>query len=153
MVFYARKHSPRRAAELGLAALAIFRQRHPDVKVHLFGHRVGGLGPGWIEHGVVSPGRLNALYNQCFAGLSLSMTNVSLVPLEMLAAGCVPVVNDAAHNRTVLTNDNVIWAKPTPHALAEALSAVVVDPAFPGALAAGFGECRRSVVGGRWSHH
>jgi hypothetical protein len=29
-------------------------------------------------------------------------SHVSLVPHEMLAAGCIPVVNDAVHNRIVL---------------------------------------------------
>jgi hypothetical protein len=35
-------------------------------------------------------------------GLVLSATNMSLVPYEMLAACCIPVVNDAEHNRCVL---------------------------------------------------
>lgn len=38
------------------------------------------------------------------AGLTLSLTTVSLVPLEMLAAGFIPVVNDADHSRIVLAN-------------------------------------------------
>ena len=152
VVFYARKHSPRRAFELGAVALEIFRQRHPDVRVHLFGDRVKGLGPGWMEHGVVSPEQLNVIYNRCFAGLSLSMTNVSLVPLEMLSAGCIPVVNDAVHNRRVLTNEHVRWANPTPHALAAALSAVVDAADFPGDLPTCGGERRRNVVGRGWRH-
>ena len=53
------------------------------------------------------------------------MTNVSLVPHEMLAAGCIPVVNDAEHNRIVLDNPHVRYAPPTPHALASALDEVV----------------------------
>ena len=51
--------------------------------------------------------QLNALYNRCIAGLALSATNVSLVPHEMLACGCIPVVNDAEHTRIVLDNDHV----------------------------------------------
>jgi hypothetical protein len=56
------------------------------------------------------------------------MTNVSLVPLEMLAAGCIPVVNAAAHNRVVLDNPHVRYAPPSPHELADALGAVVEAP-------------------------
>lgn len=64
--------------------------------------RVGPTPFRCVDHGLASPTELNAIYNCCFAGLSLSLTNVSLVPLEMLAAGCIAVVNDAAHNRIVL---------------------------------------------------
>ena len=48
----------------------------------------------------------------------LSATNVSLVPHEMLAAGCIPVVNDAEHNRMVLDNAHVAYAPATPFELA-----------------------------------
>jgi glycosyltransferase involved in cell wall biosynthesis len=43
----------------------------------------------------------------------------------MLAAGCIPVVNDAEHNRVVLDNDAVAYAEATPFALADALSRLV----------------------------
>lgn len=56
------------------------------------------------------------------------MSNVSLVPHEMLASGCIPVVNDAEHNRIVLDNDHVRYAQPDPHALARALGDLVTDP-------------------------
>ena len=61
--------------------------------------------------------------------MSLSLTNVSLTPLEKLAAGCLPVVNDAPHNRAVLRNQCVRWSGLTPAALAQALQDVVEDPA------------------------
>ncbi|HZK35794.1 MAG TPA: hypothetical protein VFC57_02410, partial [Aeromicrobium sp.] len=77
------------------------------------------------HHGLLSPPELGALYNRCIAGLVLSATNVSLVPLEMLAAGCIPVVNDAAQNRIVLDNPNVEYVPATPYDLADALSRLV----------------------------
>ena len=43
----------------------------------------------------------------------------------MLAAGCIPVVNDAEHNRVVLDNEHVVYAHPTPFELAAALSELV----------------------------
>src|SRR5262245_8862169 len=99
-----------------------------------------------VDHGEVSPDRLNEIYNRCFAGLSLSMTNVSLVPHEMLAAGCIPVVNDAEHNRAVLDNPFVRYAPPTPHALAAALDDVVATKDFA-ALAA---SASASVSSASW---
>jgi O-antigen biosynthesis protein len=50
---------------------------------------------------------------------------VSLVPHEMLAAGCIPVVNDAPHNRVVLDNPFVRYAPLNPPALAAELETVV----------------------------
>ena len=95
---------------------------------------------------MLRPGELNGIYNRCFAGLSLSMTNVSLVPHEMLSAGCIPVVNDAEHNRVVLNNSFVRYALSTPHALADALSDVVSTDNFA-ALAA---SASSSVSSASW---
>ncbi len=89
------------------------------------GSVLGDCASRYIDHGLCTPDELNAIYNRCFAGLSLSLTNVSLVPHEMLSAGCIPVVNDAQHNRVVLDNDHVVYAPPSPAALAAALSDVV----------------------------
>jgi glycosyltransferase involved in cell wall biosynthesis len=146
IVFYVRSQIPRRASELGLIALQIFRDRHPDLTIHLYGNKVGKLPFPIIDHGILSAGELNGIYNRCFAGLSLSMTNVSLVPHEMLAAGCIPVVNDAPHNRMVLDNSYVRYTPPTPHAIANALSDVVTTENFA-ALAA---SASASVSSASW---
>lgn len=130
IVFYAKPEVPRRAFELGIMALELFSKRHPNVVIHLYGNRVGRLPFQFQDHGLLSIGELNKLYNRCFAGLSLSMTNVSLVPHEMLSAGCIPVVNEAEHNRIVLDNPFVRYALPTPHALADALSEIVTTKNF-----------------------
>jgi O-antigen biosynthesis protein len=82
------------------------------------------------DHGRVSPEQLNRIYNQCFAGLSLSLTNVSLVPHEMLAAGCIPVVNDVEQNRMVLDNPFMRYAEAYPQGLVNELSSVVRQPDF-----------------------
>jgi hypothetical protein len=128
VVFYARDDAPRRACELGLLALELFARRHPEVTIHLFGGRPGRAPFRHIEHGRIRPDDLDALYNRCAAGLSLSMTNVSLVPFEMMASGCLPVVNDAPHNRIVLDSPHVTYAPPSPRALADALERIVTAP-------------------------
>lgn len=123
--YYARHSKPRRAFELGIQALRLFADSNPDVPIHLFGDSVDGLPFRAHSHGTVMPDELNELYNRCVAGLVLSATNVSLVPHEMLASGCIPVVNDAEHNRVVLDNPEVVFTGPTPFEIAEALSALV----------------------------
>ncbi len=130
IVFYAKPDIPRRAFELGIMTLRLFAKQHPDLKIHMYGSRVGQLPFPSIDHGVLQPHELNQIYNRCFAGLSLSLTNVSLVPHEMLSAGCIPVVNDAEHNKIVLGNAFVRYAPPDPHSLAKALSEVVTTVDF-----------------------
>ena len=130
IVFYAKPGAPRRAFELGAMTLELFSKRHPDVQIHLYGSHGNSLPVKFTDHGVLRPNELNEIYNRCFAGLSLSMTNVSLVPHEMLSAGCIPVVNDAAQNRAVLENAYVRYAAPEPHALAAALHEVVTTVNF-----------------------
>jgi hypothetical protein len=98
------------------------------VDIHLFGRPAGRVPFRATDHGLLGPTELNALYNRCIAGLSLSATNSSLVPHEMLGAGCIPVVNDAEHNRLVLDNPNVHYSPATPFHLAESLRELVRRP-------------------------
>jgi len=123
--YYCRPSKPRRAHELAMAALELFAARHPEVEIHLYAERAGRLPFAATDHGLLTPDQLCHLYNRCIAGLALSATNVSLVPYEMLATGCIPVMNDAEHNRLVLDNEHVSYAPPTPFDLAGALSALV----------------------------
>jgi O-antigen biosynthesis protein len=148
VVFYARPSTPRRGTEIGLMALELFKAAHPEITVHVYGERVAGLRFPAVQHGTLRPDALNSIYNSCIAGLSLSLTNVSLVPHEMLAAGCIPVVNDAPQNRIVLDNDHVRYTSPSPQALAAELSRVVTTDDFA-ALAKRAAE---SVRGNSWDN-
>jgi O-antigen biosynthesis protein len=133
--YYCRPGTPRRAYELAMMALDVFAAERPDVEIHLFGRPAGRVGFRATDHGLLTPPELNALYNRCIAGLCLSATNSSLVPHEMLAAGCIPVVNDAEHNRLVLDNEHVAYAQATPFHLAQSLIALT-DRAEPERAAA-----------------
>jgi glycosyltransferase involved in cell wall biosynthesis len=130
VVFYARRDAPRRGYQLGMLALELFSAQRPDITIHLYGGTLRNVPFAHVSHGRLDVDALNAVYNRCFAGLSLSMTNVSLVPFEMMASGCLAVVNDAGHNRVVLDHPAVRYAAPTPHALAEALAEICALPDF-----------------------
>jgi glycosyltransferase involved in cell wall biosynthesis len=145
---YTRPDTPRRAFELAVLALDLFAERHPEVDIHLFGKAVKRLPFRVVDHGLCTPAQLNDLYNRCIAGITLSATNVSLVPHEMLAAGCLPVVNDAEHNRVVLDNSEVVYAPATPFELADTLCALVDRPAAERAAAAQ--AAAASVRGASW---
>ena len=130
LAFYARSDAPRRGFELGLMAMELFAARHPEIELHFYGNKMGKLPFRIIDHGRVTPDQLNQIYNQCYAGLTLSLTNVSLVAFEMLAAGCIPVVNDTIENRTDLKNPFVHFVPAYPSALASELEALVTMPDF-----------------------
>ena len=130
VVFYARRDAPRRGFELGILAMQLFAARHPDIDIHVYGAQLGKLPFRCVDHGRVTPDQLNSLYNMCYAGLTLSFTNVSLVALEMLAAGCIPIVNDSAEIRTDLHSPFVHYALPYPWALVSALESVVTMQDF-----------------------
>ena len=148
VTFYSRPNTPRRAHQLGVMALELFAERHPEVDIHLFGFEAKGLPFRATNHGTCTPAQLNAMYNRSIAGLVLSATNVSLVPHEMLAAGCIPVVNDAEHNRMVLDNPHVAYAPATPFELAARLCELVERP--PGERMATAEAAAASVQGSSW---
>ena len=130
VVFYARRETARRGFEIGLMALEVFAARRPDIKIHIYGDKIGELPFAFVDHGHVTPDELSDIYNHCYAGLSLSFTNVSLVALEMLASGCIPVVNDTVLVRTDFDNPFVRYALAYPKALAAELEAVVATHDF-----------------------
>jgi O-antigen biosynthesis protein len=127
--YFCRPDKPRRAHELAVAALELFAARHPEIEIHVYGESAGALPFAATDHGLLTPAELGDLYRRCTAGLVLSATNVSLVPHEMLAAGCVPVVNEAEHNRVVLDNEHIAYAEALPFELAGTLSRLVSRPA------------------------
>ena len=125
VVFYTKPSVARRGYQLGALALEEFHRRHPEQAIHVYGDAVPDLAVPVTRHARMTPRELNRLYNASVAGLAMSFTNISLVAEEMLAAGCIPVVNDSTDSRADLDNPHVEWAPPTPGGLADALSAAV----------------------------
>lgn len=144
ILFYARPVTPRRGFELGVLALQIFHKRHPDYEIHFLGWDTSPyvIPFPYVNNGIMSLDKLNELYNECAAGLVLSFTNMSLLPLEMLASGCVPVVNDADHTRAVSFSKEIKYAPPTPQALADELHTAVTvkDPQVQAERASNFAK-------------
>lgn len=146
VVFYAKPGVARRGYELGVMALERLSARRPDAKIHTFGITARGLPFPAVVHGHLPTSQLNTLYNKCGAGLALSFSNISLIPYELLAAGVAPVMNDFEGLRANLDNPHVIWSRPTPDALASALS-----DALDRQREIGPDQLRRSVEGLSWN--
>ena len=147
--FYARPETPRRGYELGLLALELVAKERPQYSIILAGQSLRGY---TIPFPHENPGNvhavdLNGLYNRCAAGLVVSLTNLSLLPLELMSAGVIPVVNDGPNSRMVSNNPYIAFTEPSPRALADALIAIV-DRVDQVSYAA---EAARSLGSGGWT--
>jgi glycosyltransferase involved in cell wall biosynthesis len=122
--FYARSVTPRRGFELGLLALYRVHQLLPEVEFVLAGWDTSAyhIPFAHLNAGVVPHHELPGLYSQCDVALVLSMTNISLLPLELMACGC-PVVSNKGPNVEWQLKDgeNAVLAEPTPEDLATAI--------------------------------
>ncbi|HRN30342.1 MAG TPA: glycosyltransferase family 1 protein, partial [Terrimesophilobacter sp.] len=127
VLFYARPSTPRRGFELGVLALELFHRDRPKVGINLVGQKLKGFTIPFPHSapGSLSLSELAALYNRCRAGLVISLTNLSLLPLELLSAGVIPVLGDDENNRMVSDNPFIEYAELSPRALADRLMAVV----------------------------
>jgi glycosyltransferase involved in cell wall biosynthesis len=129
VLFYARRVTARRAVPLGLLALDELRRRRPDVRIVLFGTEEeldASFAYEWL--GVASPSALARVYGEATAGLSLSLTNYSLVPQEMMACG-LPCVDLAGRSSEAMFGRDgpVELARPDPLSIADALEALLDD--------------------------
>jgi glycosyltransferase involved in cell wall biosynthesis len=98
VVFYARAATPRRAVPLGLLALREMAGRRPDLEIVLYGEeRELAAGFRHRDVGALEGRRLAELYREATVGMVLSLTNPSLVGLEMMACGlpCVELASES----------------------------------------------------------
>jgi len=127
VLFYARPPTARRAFELGLLVLREVCKKHPDVRVVMAGWDVTGYEiPFPCEHaGLMELDQLPNLYAKCDAALVLSCSNLSLLPLELMACGVPVISNRAPYTQWLLTEDNSMLAEPDIMSLALAVEEVL----------------------------
>jgi glycosyltransferase involved in cell wall biosynthesis len=129
VVFYARAVTPRRAVPLGLLALAELSRRRPDLELVLYGEeRPLATGFPHRNAGVLDGRRLAELYGEATVGMVLSLTNPSLVGLEMMACGlpCVELASEpmlASFGR----DGPLALAEPSPLALCATIEELLDD--------------------------
>lgn len=106
--FYGRPSTPRRGFELGVLALAELHRRLPELEVVIAGCDTSGtrLPFPHVCAGIAALDDLPQLYSDCDVALVLSFSNLSLLPLELMASGC-PVVSNRGPNVEWLLNDGV----------------------------------------------
>ena len=130
--FYARPPTARRGYELGLMVLATLSKRHPEIEICLAGWDLGRYTIPFRARsaGILSLRDLPDLYSQCDAALVISLSNASLLPLELMACGCAVVSNRGPNVEWLLNNDVAILAEPRIDPLVEALERAVYDIAL-----------------------
>lgn len=128
--FYARPPTERRAFQMGMLVLDEVTRRIPDVEVVFAGWDISDYYIPYkhMNCGVVGLEKLPDLYSQCDVALVLSFTNLSLLPLELMACGTPVVSNRAPCTEWLLNDNNARLAAPTVEALSEALCAVLEEP-------------------------
>jgi glycosyltransferase involved in cell wall biosynthesis len=131
VVFYARANTPRRAVPLGMLALAELSRRRPAIEVALFGEDLPLRVP--FPHrncGLLGGRALASLYSRATVGMVLSLTNPSLIGLEMMACG-LPCVELASESMlaTFACDGPLDLSAPEPLALCEATERLLDDPA------------------------
>ncbi len=125
--FYARPITERRGLEMGILALDLFHKKHPDYVINLVGWDMSPyeIPFPYVNKGIMEVSKLNDLYNNCVLALVLSYTNMSLLPLELLGSGTIPVVNNDPNNYEVSNNSYINYVENNPISLADAMSKIV----------------------------
>ena len=127
--FYARPPTPRRAFELGLLVLNEVSRRRPDTQFVLAGWDTADYQIPFphLACGTVVLDDLPDLYSQCDVALVLSLTNLSLLPLELMACGCAVVSNRGDCVQWLLTDEVAVLTMASPEALADAVCDLLED--------------------------
>jgi glycosyltransferase involved in cell wall biosynthesis len=129
VLFYARPETERRGFELGVLTLSLVAARLPEVEFVMVGFSPGSLKLPFpvLYPGVLPVGSLGALYRSCDVALVLSHTNLSLLPLELMACGCAVVSNLGPNTEWLLNHRISCLAAPDPKSLANAITEVLVS--------------------------
>jgi hypothetical protein len=127
--FYARPPTARRAFELGLMVLDLVHKALPSTEFILAGWDTSSYDIPFPHLGAGTLGldELPDVYAQCDVALVLSMTNLSLLPLELMACRCAVVSNRGANVEWLLNDEVAILCDPTPEALAHAICDALVN--------------------------
>jgi hypothetical protein len=130
ILFYARPPTARRAFEFGRLVLTEFHRLRPDVTINMVGWDISPYPVPfpYVNHTALDISQLNGVYNRCAAALILSLTNMSLLPMEVMSSGVVPVVNDAPNTREIFESPYMDYQPLSPGAMARRLVELVDNP-------------------------
>ncbi|WP_397587163.1 hypothetical protein [Sphingobium fuliginis] len=122
VVFVYQGDKTRRCPRLGIEALGIVKHMRPDVDLYFVGSdQAPSLWYDFHNVGNLTIQQLNELYNECHVGVSLSSSNPSCNPFDMMSSG-LPAVDLYRENNLFDTpSKGVLLAHQTPESVAEAI--------------------------------
>ncbi len=111
--FYARPYTARRAFEFGMLVLSEAAKRVPQFEVVFAGEDISKYKIGFkhVNAGIVPLSELSDLYAQCDMCLVLSDTNLSLLPLEVMASNSVAVCTKGPNSEWLVNEENSVMVE------------------------------------------
>jgi glycosyltransferase involved in cell wall biosynthesis len=129
VLFFARPSLRRRGYELGIEALRLVKEAQPEVDIVFFGASSDELGAIPFEMrnlGILDAPRVAEAMNASHVLVTLSLTNISNVPLEGMACGCAVVDLDLPSVANMVESGrNCLLAHIRPDAIARSVTALI----------------------------
>lgn len=125
--FYGRPSTERRCFALGLAALEKISKKYPDIELVIAGLELSNLPPFKVTTlGNLSLAATGDLYRTCDIGIAFSGTNLSYLPVELMASGVPVISNNGPHIEWHCKDGyNSLLVDPVPEAVLEAVTRLV----------------------------
>jgi len=133
ILFYAKTLTPRRAFELGVLALELVKIKYPEVKIGFIGWDIleKDIPFGFTAMGVRKLHELGEIYSKATLGVVLSLTNHSIVTIDMMACKLPVVEIKQPSTELGLKNGHgVILSEPNPHSIAKNIIKLLEDKKF-----------------------
>ncbi|TKI04225.1 rhamnosyltransferase WsaF family glycosyltransferase [Martelella alba] len=124
LFFYGRPSTERRCFELGMASLKKIAEKFPMVEIVIAGLDLKARPPFPATlMGNLSLQATGDLYRSCDIGMAFSGTNLSYLPVELMACGVPVIANNGPHVEWHCQHGrNAYLADPTPQAMLEAFT-------------------------------
>lgn len=128
--FYARPVTPRRDFELGMLAIHELWKKIPELEVIFAGWDISNYEIPFPHQnlGTVTPQVLAESYVKCDMCLIISNTNLSLLPLEVMACGSVAVCSKGENSTWLVNEENSVLVDYDPNQIAEIMEYYFKNP-------------------------
>lgn len=127
--FYGRPSTERRCFALGMAALAKIAEKFPEIELVVAGLELDSMPPFKITAlGNLTLSATGELYRSCDIGIAFSGTNLSYLPVELMASGVPVISNNGPHIEWHCKNNyNSLLVPPVPEAVLDAVTKLIAS--------------------------
>lgn len=130
IIYYGRWETPRRGFELAIKAFQIVKNTLPDTNIKIYGSTdlTNKVPFDFTNLGQLSPTQLAKEFNQSTIGLSISLTNISLTPSEMLACKLPTIeINHPSVSNMFKDENEIVLSEPDPIEIAQKMIKLLQD--------------------------